>query len=525
MPFLREGIELIDTPGLDDPDRYRVRITEKLVEDVDVILFLTQSGKSYSQQDKDFVTTQLRRGRLKHLMLIVTRCDETYDNACTDAEEIDSEPPLFDEHLTKERERLKLQISNTLDELLSDPQLRDDLGMYYLDKLLDIPINFTSADYYKRAKKEKDPVVARERLAASGIEHLQADLRTMLAQSERIVRAKRILSDALDRVTERTARMLTTRRDSVSSEFNLDRVQAQLAQIDSTLSSRLATFEHTIADQVRLFRGGNDATSAATQLQIEKAGLLTREVVTREFEIPDTARHWKTRRNGGWGGLYDIQHKIANKIFPQVEQTLRSYVARFNGLLSRTRTDLERLEVALSEIEATSAGAGTIQELGLTDVFDHAFQQKLAELEELVSLQRDGIISHLDGFVSEEVEDKIDAARNEVADEWGRGTTARQNAHITTFYSFLNHELQRELEQYLRGSINQFVDSLAQKAALIYPDLKYDLNQTVEDHRKAIESSLAERNEHQKDTLLTYIRGLILDLEGISMTHLAVAAN
>ncbi|PDV97156.1 dynamin family protein [Candidatus Chloroploca asiatica] len=515
VPFLREGIELIDTPGLDDPDRYRVRITEKLVEDVDVILFLTQSGKSYSQQDKDFITTQLRRGRLKHLMLIVTRCDETYENACKDAEDSDEEEPSFQDHLAKERKRLHAQINDTLDELLSDPQIRDDLGMYYLEKLLDIPINFTSADYYRKGNKEesKSPEAAKALLEQSGIEQLRDDLRNMLAKSERIERAKRTLSDALDRVIEKTRRMLVTRHESVSTEFNPDRVKAQLEQLDAALTSKLAMFESTIAEQVRLFRAGNEAISAATQLQIEKAGLLTREVVTREYELRDIQRHWKSRRYGGWGSLDDLQQKIANKIFPQVEQSLRNYIVRFNELLSRTRGDLERLEIALGEIEVTATVSGTAQAFGLIAVFDQSFQQKLADLEELVTLQRDGIVSRLDSFISNEVEANIDAARSRVSGEWGRGTTGRQNIHVTNFYSFLNREIQSQLEQYLRQSITAFVDSLSKKAELLYPELKHDLYEVIEDHRKAIESSLAARNEQQKDELLAYVSELVHDLK------------
>src|SRR5690606_29431805 len=45
--ILDEGVLLIDTPGLDDTERFRVSLTEKTVEDVDAILFLTKSGESY----------------------------------------------------------------------------------------------------------------------------------------------------------------------------------------------------------------------------------------------------------------------------------------------------------------------------------------------------------------------------------------------------------------------------------------------------------------------------------------------
>lgn len=513
VPLLREGIELIDTPGLDDTDRYRVRITERLVEHVDVILFLTQSGKSYSQQDKDFITTQLRRGRLKHFMLIVTRCDETYENACKDAEEGNEEPPTFQEHRAKEKTRLRGQINTTLDELLSDPQLRDELGVYYLEKLDGIPITFTSSDYYRRSGTAKSAEVTRELLVKSGIDQLRDDLRTMLAQSERIARARRTLTEAIERAIDKTVRMLKMRRESASTEFNPARVKAQLDQLDTTLTRKLKAFERTIAEQVQLFRAGNVAAGAAIKLQIDKAGLLTREVVYREYELPDMARHWKSRRYGSWGGLYDLQQKIANKIFPHVEQALRGYALRFDELLKHTRTDLERLEVAIGEIEMNAAGAGSTQAFGLTAIFDQALQQKLSEIEDLVALQREGIISHLDSFVSEEIEEKIDAARAKVGGEWGRGTTARQSRHVEKFYLFLTQALQEQLERYLAQAIEDFVASLSQKAELVYPELRHELHQVIQDHRKAIESSLAARNAQQRDSLLIYVKGLLGKLE------------
>lgn len=513
VPFLREGIELIDTPGLDDPDRYRVRITEKLVEDVDAILFLTQSGRAYSQQDKDFITTQLRKSKLKHLMLIVTRCDETYANACKDAEELGDDPPTFEEHLRREEQRLIGHIRTTLDELLSAPNLNDELGEFYLRQLLDIKVNFTSAHYYSEAKKEKDATAAREKRAQSGIDLLRKDLAMMLAQSERIVRARDLLNEATKRVAERTFRTFVTRRDSVASEFNIERVRTQLAQIDNVLTSKLVGFETRMQEQVRLFRDQNQANQSLAQAQITLAVSQAQDVITREFEMTDMGRHWKTRRNYGWGMLSDIQHKVANRIFPQVEQFLRNYTARFHGMLAITRIDLERFEVTVSDIEATNGLEKEMQPLGLTSVFDQSYQQKLKDLEELLGLQRNGIISRLDNFISDEVGDKIDAARELVADEWGRGTTVRQNSHIRNFYAFLHREIQRELEAYLRTSLEAFVSTLEQNADLIYPDLKYAINQTIEDHRKAIESNLAERNEHQKEALLSYLRSVLDGLE------------
>ena len=43
VPLLHDHVELIDTPGLNDTQRYRGELTETLLLEVDAILFLTQS--------------------------------------------------------------------------------------------------------------------------------------------------------------------------------------------------------------------------------------------------------------------------------------------------------------------------------------------------------------------------------------------------------------------------------------------------------------------------------------------------
>jgi hypothetical protein len=135
IPILRDHIELIDTPGLDDTEHFRVLLTEHLVRDVDAILFLTASGASYSSSDKDFLVRQLRRRQIKHLQVIVTKGDETFENAVRDACENDDDAPTFDVFRAKEINRIRGEIMRTLEELLDSNQLSSDEGCYFIDQL------------------------------------------------------------------------------------------------------------------------------------------------------------------------------------------------------------------------------------------------------------------------------------------------------------------------------------------------------------------------------------------------------
>src|SRR4029079_11127254 len=77
--LLGEGVTSVDTPGLDDTERFRVQLTERAVQNVDAVLFLTKSGASYGQSEKDFVLSLLRKGAIKQLIFVVTQVDQTYE--------------------------------------------------------------------------------------------------------------------------------------------------------------------------------------------------------------------------------------------------------------------------------------------------------------------------------------------------------------------------------------------------------------------------------------------------------------
>lgn len=121
--ILEEGVLLIDTPGLEDTERFRVALTERAVEGVDAVLFLTKSGGSYSQPEKDFVLTLLRKGTVKQLMFVVTQIDQTYEQHCRDAESNDDVPDTIAQRAAREEESLRGEIQATLAELAADDSL------------------------------------------------------------------------------------------------------------------------------------------------------------------------------------------------------------------------------------------------------------------------------------------------------------------------------------------------------------------------------------------------------------------
>src|SRR3546814_2307256 len=47
------------------------------------------------------------------------------------------------------------------------------------------------------------------------------------------------------------------------------------------------------------------------------------------FETYDVGKHWRTRRSGAWGYMHDLQSRVANRIFPKVQQILSEMTEQF----------------------------------------------------------------------------------------------------------------------------------------------------------------------------------------------------
>jgi predicted GTPase len=494
IPILKDGIDLIDTPGLDDTDRYRVDITEELVKDVDAILFLTRSGSSYSQSDKEFIVRQLRRKTLKHLRIVITKCDETFANASDDAEARDEEKPTYEAHLKGEEERIRAELRKTLDEILAERDV-DELGReYFTQQLAQIHIDFVSSKYHFS-----------ERCTLSGIDRLRDELNVMLQKNERVVRARNTLIGAISRVTGRTIQVLKTRIGAVSKDFSAERVRQQIAQFSSRVRSPLSRFERRIKKEVVTLKEECEKDEEFVEAKIESI-LLRCDSTVDTYAREDVGKHWKTRRCSRWGSLHQIQQQIADNTFPNVELLIQRQVKRFEDTTRRMQRHAALLQQALGAVEEDTHLDVALDPLPLSETFGSAIQTFVSEVGQLVGEQRDCIVRHLDTFVSEEVRHRIDDAQIRVSNIKGKGTTWRQNSEVEEFYSELKTSLRQSMAEHLGSRVNRFTQMLLKRADSIYPKIKQEMSILLDDRLNAIRINLSELNEAQKAEKIRALR-------------------
>jgi GTPase Era involved in 16S rRNA processing/gas vesicle protein len=490
-PILRGGIELIDTPGLNDPDRYRVLATEEYIKDVDVILFLTQSGSSYSQSDKDFIVRQLRLRTIKHLRLVITKCDETYDNSIRDAEARDEEAPNFAKHIALEGARVRAELDRTLDEILRSQDIDDDGRAYFREQLTQIPIDFISSRYYHENRRDE-----------AGIEVLRTDLHTMLQKSERVARAQKSLTEAIRRVGDRTSDAFIARLETVTTDYSAERVRLRLLEVSGRANKYLAGFERKVKREVKTLKEGNDTEEEIVRAKIDSL-LLKCEGAVERYARQDIGKHWRTRRAGFWCYLDDIQSRIADAVFPQVELLLqRHYVKRFEEAVGRIRGEIDLIQKSLASIEQENNMSAGLQPLALSNRFSDTCDGFLDDIRQLVDDQKYAIVRHLASFVSAEIAEKIEEARQRVSDISGGGTTRRQTSAVEDFYDELKSSMREAMEDYLQSQIGRFALILVNQADSIHESIQREMSLVMEDRLNAIQSNLSELNEAQKEAMV-----------------------
>lgn len=72
---LLEGLEIIDTPGMNDPIVSRGETTKKFLQDCDVVFLLSYAGQFLTQEDISFMTDTLPREGVENIVIVGSKLD------------------------------------------------------------------------------------------------------------------------------------------------------------------------------------------------------------------------------------------------------------------------------------------------------------------------------------------------------------------------------------------------------------------------------------------------------------------
>ncbi|WP_419765827.1 MAG: dynamin family protein [Arcobacter sp.] len=75
LKFLEDGIEIVDTPGLDDPVIQREEITKEYLSQCDLMIHLMNVSQSATLKDVEFIIDALLYQNVTKLLIVITRAD------------------------------------------------------------------------------------------------------------------------------------------------------------------------------------------------------------------------------------------------------------------------------------------------------------------------------------------------------------------------------------------------------------------------------------------------------------------
>lgn len=506
--ILDQGVLLIDTPGLDDTERFRVTLTEKVVADVDAVLFLTKSGASYGQSEKDFLLSLLRKGTVKQLIVVVTQIDETYRKILEEAEDNDEEPEFITDCIARERAKITREIADTISNLG-----QDDSFHRYQEQLGDVPIAFTSARLHRNWKEKKTLPFVIDAMDPGGVEKLKNSLLYLLSTESRLAQAAENLVKGasgnlldLQTVLQTKLKVLQSTQSKEVAEQKLDTFRHEFGQASQR-------FARAVEQQVKLLIDRLAEQSLRDETLLGYIGALAEQPLSA-LEANDMGIHWKTRRNGGWGHLNGLLVGVANAVFPKVQQLLDGNTEHFAQYATQFGISLDRLAQESDRI-AIRLELGATLPLDVSGKLKAALERSLSQAKKISTAKKNKVVELLHEFVTDGVADLIADKRFMLEKICDAGTTARQNLEVQSFYREVKSLLKDALNDYLQESRRELGDYLLVEARAAPRDALSDVQVLFEQAADNILASTAENLATQKEVAENLICTIDAELQQV----------
>ncbi len=133
LKFLADGIEIVDTPGLDDPVIQREEITKEYLAQCDLMLHLMNVSQSATLKDVEFIIDALLYQNVTKLLIVITRADT----------------------VTKEQLQEVINYTKTSIEAQLKSQNKDSQLDYILRNIKFIPISGKMALYHRTGRAQE----------------------------------------------------------------------------------------------------------------------------------------------------------------------------------------------------------------------------------------------------------------------------------------------------------------------------------------------------------------------------------
>ena len=233
LNFLEDGIEIVDTPGLDDPVIQREEITKEYLAQCDLMIHLMNVSQSATLKDVEFIIDALLYQNITKLLIVITRADM-----------------VSKEQLQEVIDYTKNSISKQLKAINKDSQLD-----YILNSIKFIPISGKMALLH-RTGRSQEALDAGYKIEDTGILEIEAYLQETLfgkesSKSELIIKgAKTQLLKSIEKEQK------TFNYDLILLSKSKEELEAELEKFNAKKSANEKIFS-TMREDISFYK--NDA--------------------------------------------------------------------------------------------------------------------------------------------------------------------------------------------------------------------------------------------------------------------------
>lgn len=357
------GIEIVDTPGMNDPIVSRTIVTSDFLMNCDVVFFLSYAGQFISQEELNLLTRSLPDNSINHAYLIASK----FDSAMLDYKEERAPLSVAVKHTMA-------SIANQSNSIFLEYKQNPDAPKVLRSIAENLPPHATSGLLYSCALKMKDRLPLKEdeqhvlnqlEMRFEGFSHdpnLLMKLANIRPLRSKVLGAVKEQKDTI--INERANNIIMEQQATLLRMLRQMEEQAR-ANREELLSSDVATLQNKINQvSVKLGKIRKNVSDIFVASSVKAASILndTKIDVDKEVnnhvgvKVETTSSQSSGTRRTGWFGWKKESYTITTTTHiaqvTEVVASVRKYVTRakemINGEFKRL-FDIQQLKKEISE--------------------------------------------------------------------------------------------------------------------------------------------------------------------------------
>ena len=287
-----KGVEIVDTPGFNDPVVSREERTKEFLKRADVVLMMLYAGRAFDATDRDILFDKVRRVGVGKIILAVNK----YDIQIAQGES----PEEIKENVSEEiRKAMRFYKDESLNELLEDlDPVLVSAQMALLAKMPMVEINAdkTLKYHFDKACDDFEVTSQQQLLKLSRIRDLEDKVRDIIVNQKEAILIEKPrnlifakVNNSIDDIKE-TLLLLNTKKEELSMPNDeLDERISNLEKAQRKIERKIKNAESDLGDAFeevseKLFRQLQDTSDAAKEECNRLIDTYKRETLQRQLK-------------------------------------------------------------------------------------------------------------------------------------------------------------------------------------------------------------------------------------------------